>query len=303
MRRRDLFSIVLVGKSNLVREGLARILRASGFRIRASVSSADDLLQSKPQLHRPLFLIVRTGKDFDATVEQIEFFRDQHPDGRIAIVADDYRLDELVSAFRAGANGYFVDIMTCDVFVKSLELVMMGETIFPPAFLSFILDPQAPHGEDPCATASHDKGEVILVPTEDAIAPQLSPRERSILRCLIEGDSNKCIARKIGIAEATVKVHVKAILRKIRVQNRTQAAIWGMNNVSLARAANNDPPPLSPELNSLLPNPAGEIRKIKQVDAAAPLAVVEHEAILLEAPRTDRFIRKLKADGKVRLRK
>jgi DNA-binding NarL/FixJ family response regulator len=298
MRRRDLFSIVLVGKSNLVREGLARILRAFEFRIRASVSSPDDLLQSKPQLHRPLFLIVRTGKDFDATVEQIELFRDRHPDGRVAIVADDYRLDELVSAFRAGANGYFVDVMTCDVFVRSLELVMMGETIFPPAFLSFILDPQAPPSEDPCETAARDKGEVILVPTEEAIAPQLSPRERSILRCLIDGDSNKCIARKIDIAEATVKVHVKAILRKIRVQNRTQAAIWGMNNVPLARAANNDPPPLSPELNSLLP--AAEIGKIKQVDAAVPLAVVEHDTIRLEAPRTDRFIRKLKADGKVR---
>ena len=50
-----------------------------------------------------------------------------------------------------------------------------------------------------------------------------------MLERLIEGDSNKCIARKIDIAEATVKVHVKAILRKIRVQNRTQAAIWGMN--------------------------------------------------------------------------
>ena len=51
-----------------------------------------------------------------------------------------------------------------------------------------------------------------------------------ILRCIIEGDSNKCIARKIDVTEATVKVHVKAILRKIRVQNRTQAAVWGINN-------------------------------------------------------------------------
>jgi DNA-binding NarL/FixJ family response regulator len=304
MRRRDSSAIVLVGKSILVREGLARILRSANFRIRASVSSADDLLQSKLQLHRPLFLIVHTGKDFDATVEQIELFRDRHPDGRVAIVADHYRLDELVSAFRAGANSYFVDVMTCDVFIRSLELVMMGETIFPPAFLSFVLDPQDPHGDRLGETVSSDENEeAILVTTEDTIAPQLSPRERSILRCLIEGDSNKCIARKIDIAEATVKVHVKAILRKIRVQNRTQAAIWGMNNASLARAANNDPPPLSPELNSLLPNPAGEICKIKQVDAAVPLGVVDHEAIRLEAPRTDRFIRKPNADGKVRLRK
>ncbi|TIV05318.1 MAG: hypothetical protein E5W02_28205, partial [Mesorhizobium sp.] len=58
----------------------------------------------------------------------------------------------------------------------------------------------------------------------------LSNREKSILSCLIEGESNKTIARKIDIAEATVKVHVKAILRKIRVRNRTQAAVWAMNH-------------------------------------------------------------------------
>jgi two-component system nitrate/nitrite response regulator NarL len=304
MRRRDSFAIVLVGKSILVREGLARILRSENFRIRASVSSADDLLQSKLQLHRPLFLIVHTGKDFDAAVEQIELFREQHPDGRVAIMADHYRPDELVSAFRAGANGYFVDVMTRDVFIRSLELVMMGETIFPPAFLSFVLDPQDPHGDRLGETVSRDENEkAILVATEDTIGPQLSPREKSILRCLIEGDSNKCIARKIDIAEATVKVHVKAILRKIRVQNRTQAAIWGMNNVSLARTANNESPLLTSELDKRLLNPVGKILEIEQVDATVRLGVIDHEAIRLEAPRTDRLIRKPKTEGSIRFRK
>jgi two-component system nitrate/nitrite response regulator NarL len=46
---------------------------------------------------------------------------------------------------------------------------------------------------------------------------------------LVEGYSNKVIAHRIGIAEATVKTHIKAILRKVRVQNRTQAAVWAMN--------------------------------------------------------------------------
>src|ERR1700737_1789815 len=139
---RQLFATVLVGKSILLREGLARILRSANFRISASVSCADNLLLSKLQLQRPLFVIVHTGDDFEAAVEQIELLRDQYPGGRIAIVADHYRLDELVSAFRAGANGYFVDVMTCDVFTKSIELVMMGETVFPPAFLTFALDPE-----------------------------------------------------------------------------------------------------------------------------------------------------------------
>ena len=181
MRRQHCLAAVLVGKSILVREGLARILRSANFRILASVSSAYDLRPSKPNLHPLLFLIVHIGEDFDAALEQIELFRNRHPDGRIAIVADHYRLDQLASAFRAGANGYFVNVITCDRFIKSLELVMMGETIFPPALLSFILDPEGRHLVEP---ASNDEdGEPILVTTEGAIAPTLSPREKLILSC------------------------------------------------------------------------------------------------------------------------
>jgi DNA-binding NarL/FixJ family response regulator len=79
----------------------------------------------------------------------------------------------------------------------------------------------------------------------EPIAPQLSPREKLILQCLVEGDSNKSIAKKFDSADASVKVHVKAILRKLRVHNRTQAAIWGMNNASQWRAGIDTAPPLS----------------------------------------------------------
>jgi two-component system nitrate/nitrite response regulator NarL len=197
------------------------------------VLCADDLPNSKAQSCQQLLLIVHTGDDFNSAVEQVELFRSRSPDGRIAIVADRYRLDELVSAFRAGVNGYFVDVMTSHILIKSLELVMMGETIFPPAFLSFVLDPESNYVHE---DAPRDDNQGPLVAAEDGLAPRLSPREKSILRYLIEGDSNKSIARKIDIAEATVKVHVKAILRKIRAHNRTQAAIWGMNNGWLATA-------------------------------------------------------------------
>ena len=283
--RRQSFATVLVGKSILLREGLARILRAANFRILASVSCADDLIPSKLQLHEPLFLIVHTGDDFDAAVEQIELFRDQHPNGRIAIVADHYRLGELVSAFRAGANGYFVDVMTCDVFIKSIELVMMGETIFPPAFLSFVLDPESDHVGK--AVLRDENAQAFLFRTKDAIAPHLSPREKSILQCLVEGYSNKCIARKIDIAEATVKVHVKAILRKIRVQNRTQAAIWGMNNGSLARPGNNGALPSTVDTSPRLAKSIEGISEIKQIEALDPLEVITPQANHVGVPRID----------------
>ena len=74
---------------------------------------------------------------------------------------------------------------------------------------------------------------------EGKCSPHLSARQTAILRCLIEGDSNKVIARKMKIADATVKVHVKTILRKIRVDNRTQAAIWAIRNSPLILANHN----------------------------------------------------------------
>ena len=111
-QKRDLAS---VGFGSL-RDGVARILRSANFRIVASVSCADDFLSSKVQLHHPLFLIVHIGDDFDVVTEQIELLRRSNPGGRIAIVADRYRLKDVASAFRTGANGYFVEVMTSDVF-------------------------------------------------------------------------------------------------------------------------------------------------------------------------------------------
>jgi two-component system nitrate/nitrite response regulator NarL len=289
MRKQQSFETILVGKKILLREGLAKILRSANFRIIASVSCADDLLPTKLQLQHPLFLVVHTGDDFDVAVEQIEFLRDQYPGGRIAIVADHYRLGELVSAFRAGANGYFVDVVTCDVFIKSMELVMMGETIFPPAFLSFVLE-----GDHfGAAMPREEKNRAILVRTVDILAPQLSAREKSILHCLVEGDSNKCIARKMDIAEATVKVHVKAILRKIGVQNRTQAAIWGINNGSLARPASASPPSLISGASKQLPKPVQEISEIDQMRASLSLGAIEQEDNHVGVPRIDRLISKV----------
>lgn len=143
MQRQPSIATILIGKRALIREGIARILGAANFRISASVSCADDLPPGQPGSNQLLFLVVHTGDDFNVALEQIELLRDRHPAGRIAIVADYYRRDELVSAFQAGANGCFFDITTCDVFIKSIELMMMGETIFPRAFLSSELDPKS----------------------------------------------------------------------------------------------------------------------------------------------------------------
>jgi DNA-binding NarL/FixJ family response regulator len=290
MYRQQSFATILIGRSVLIREGIARILRAANLRITASVSCADDLPPNKLQPHQLLFLIVYTGNDFDVVLGQVELLRDSHPKGRIAIVADHHRLDDMVSAFRAGANGYLVDVMTCDLFIKSVELVAMGETIFPPAILSFALDPE--NDRVGKAVLRDENAHAIFFPTRDTIAPQLSPREKSILQCLIEGYSNKCIARKIDIAEATVKVHVKAILRKIRVQNRTQAAIWGMNNGCLAGPENRCALPSTVDTSARLAKSLEVISEIKQIEASDSARMIISQANHVGVPRIDGLIRK-----------
>jgi two-component system nitrate/nitrite response regulator NarL len=272
MKRRSIATI-LVGRNSLLSEGLAKILRSENFRILASVASVDDLLSSKAPPPQSLFLLVHTGDDFDAAVAQVQLVRSRHPDANIGVVTDRYRLDELTLAFRAGANGYFVDVMTCDAFVKSLELMMMGHAVFPPAFLTFVLDFESDDQLDEAASDGGNEPDVIAA--KDSISPELSPREKTILRCLIEGDSNKSIGRKMDIAEATVKVHIKAILRKIRVHNRTQAAIWWINNEAQAQKGTNR----APEESKSPSASRGEIAEIRQIAASEQVGAINHKAV------------------------
>jgi len=76
-----------------------------------------------------------------------------------------------------------------------------------------------------CQTAAVRDGREPIAATETA--PQLSPREKLIVRCLVEGDSNNCSATTLYSAEATIKAHVKTIRRKLRVHSRTQASDLG----------------------------------------------------------------------------
>jgi len=250
--KRATTATVLVGPNVLLREGLARILTAAGFRILASASGVDYPIPSSLPQKQPILLIIDVGDDFDTAFAQMKSFKQRYPAGRVAMLAHQRTLNIMVAAFRLGANAYLAKVATCDTFIKSLELVMLGVTLLPSEILSFICHRQhrsraAGHSghavhhvnvpDDGNADKVGDDGEMIgtkgetneLVPRAMTSLTPLSTRQQSILRCLIQGDSNKSIARQLAISEATAKVHVKAILRKIRVHNRTQAAIWAIS--------------------------------------------------------------------------
>jgi two-component system nitrate/nitrite response regulator NarL len=177
----------------------------------------------------------------DALAPELHLLKDQLPDSRVLVLSDTFDLADVLAALRAGANGYVMNTLTSEALVKSLDLVALGETVLASEFAQAVSDLRS-HALEGANPALQPQPQPALLNIDDAdlsrqhylepaLARQLSSRETAILSCLVNGESNKHIARGMGVAEATVKTHIKAILRKIRVKNRTQAAMWAYTNL------------------------------------------------------------------------
>jgi two-component system nitrate/nitrite response regulator NarL len=136
------------------------------------------------------------------------------------VLADQFDLSFVRLGHEASVDGFCLAAASPEVLTKSFELIMLGETVVPSVVLRSIMIGAAPRRDERLQdnTAEPD--------LSDMKSCKLSAREMEILGCLREGAPNKLIARKLKITEATIKVHVKAILRKIGASNRTQAAMW-----------------------------------------------------------------------------
>jgi DNA-binding NarL/FixJ family response regulator len=121
MARQPSFATILVGPNDLSRERFARILRSVNYRILDSVPRVDDLTG---EVAPALLLVIHIGDESGLLVEQIRVLRIRYSDSQIAVVADRYRPGKLVSIFRAGASGYFIEGISSDVFVSSVRLII-----------------------------------------------------------------------------------------------------------------------------------------------------------------------------------
>lgn len=135
----------------------------------------------------------------------------------LAETADD--LEMLTDAYDLGATAYLKLQAQPQVILKSLELVNLGERLFPSRFVAF-------QARESIGAAPNGKR-----------GPQLSARESEILTFLSTGESNRAIANRLAISEGTVKGHLRAITRKLGVPNRTKAAIWALEHGFVAAQA------------------------------------------------------------------
>ncbi len=134
---------------------------------------------------------------------------------RIAVLADDVLDRSLSMALKAGADAFLNKSMSSESLLRALQLVMLGEVVYPTHVASLL---------------SVGANERPTPPRPVSASNELSKREVQILRCLLAGQSNKAIARNLRITESTVKMHFKNVMRKINAQNRTQAAVWAIQN-------------------------------------------------------------------------
>jgi len=201
----------LIETNALLREGLGRILSETAYSPAALASSLGEIGPVRTREGCTTIVIMDAAHDHDESCRQARKLKEEDPTARIVMLFEQYDFRQVLDAFHAGANAYLMKSVSCEVLLKALDLVLLGETLFPAKALCSVRDRGLSFGTENVGV--------------------LSSRELAIVRCLVDGDPNKVIARKLNIAEATVKVHVKAILRKIQVKNRTQAAVWGTNRL------------------------------------------------------------------------
>jgi two-component system, NarL family, nitrate/nitrite response regulator NarL len=212
-------------------------LTKSPFKPVWSASNTEDVpSETADDGERTLVLIGVTAGG--TVVEALSAAKAMFPDAPAVVVGDSVQRELVTTALATGATTFIDENVATPTLIKELELIVHGEPVISVLILKRLLETgSAPQCEE-AAVPAPAANEAQPPDTEEAGPnPQLSGREAAILKALVQGTPNKVIASRLNITEATVKVHVKAILRKIQVKNRTQAAIWGLRHYALRKPA------------------------------------------------------------------
>ncbi len=205
----------LIGKHKLFREGLKSLLNGSQFDV---VGEVDDVGQTNSGLSphaSPDIVLLDLSAEPEHAAEDLVHLHSVLPNAQIVVLTETLSSHTLAACLAAGAHGYLIKDISVDALLQSLRLVVLGEKVFPTHLAALLVNGMA--GIAPMRISSTD-------------GHGLSEREVQILERLVLGEPNKMIANRLGITEATVKVHMKSLLRKIDASNRTQAAIWALKN-------------------------------------------------------------------------
>lgn len=205
--------VLLIDDHALVRKGIEELLQSRGVQVVAAVGSGEEGVRRARELPADLILldVKMPGMGGIETLRALRAAGVRAPVVMLTMSREDA---DLGAALRAGAQGYLLKDIEPEELVPALEAAVQGNNVVAQELVGSLARLVGGKGGAEPAT-----------PRPPAPFAELTPREHEILECIADGMSNKMIARALDITDGTVKLHVKAILRKLGMRSRVEAAV------------------------------------------------------------------------------
>jgi two-component system nitrate/nitrite response regulator NarL len=200
--------IFVVDDHSLFRDGVISLLEADGHQVVGQAGDGQSAVERIPELEPDLVLMDINMPGMDG-VEALRLLKAEKPDIKVIMLTVSEDEDNLVAAIRAGADGYLLKHLNARDFLEMVNGLERGEAAITRSMTTRLL-------------------KLITTVESGEPKPVLSERELEILRMVADGKSNHAIAEQLSISENTVKYHLKNILQKLGVSNRTEAAMRAM---------------------------------------------------------------------------
>jgi DNA-binding NarL/FixJ family response regulator len=211
--KRNSFGILIADPLELRRACIASLLRrwteASEIEIIEADPDRVPTLSKAPSIKLILLVIGSQGVRNEATDSWITVL--SNTTIPLVLVSEQNQPEEVFAAIKGGAQGFIPMSVAPSMAIQALKFIMAGGSYFPPTALFGGMNVQ-----------DLAKARLIETITQNH---NLTTRQQQVLERLGDGASNKLIARQLDLRESTVKVHIRQIMRKLRVRNRTQAAL------------------------------------------------------------------------------
>ena len=201
--------VLIIDDHALFRVGLQGLLEQRGIEVADAVASGIEGLQRAAELRPDIVLLDLRMPDMGGQAV-LEKLRENEPGIPVVMLTTSNEETDLIKSLRSGAQGYLLKDMEPDELVSALRDIENGKNVVAQDLTD--------------ALARMVQGDTNVA-DDDGPFSELTPREMEILCLLAEGQSNKLIARNLGISDGTVKLHVKAILRKLGIHSRVEAAV------------------------------------------------------------------------------
>jgi DNA-binding NarL/FixJ family response regulator len=219
--------LLLIDDHVLFRDGLSmlmshRLTPAGGDALHVleagSLSEAQQVIADHPDVALVLLDLGLAAQRGLGTLQQ---WRAMAPDTPVVVLSADDRTETIVDAIDGGASGFIPKTVSAPTMLDAMRHVLGGGVYLPPLPESVA----AQHDDDIWIGLDAPDPAREMDDADTGMALGLSPRQLDVLRLLVDGKANKEICRRLNLSESTIKTHLTAIFRKLRVRTRTQAVV------------------------------------------------------------------------------